>query len=196
MRKLGYARCSTVEQNLDRQITALTDAGCTLIFQEKLSGKNTNRPELTKMIACLREGDVVVVQKLDRLGRSLIDLIKIVDGFREKGVGFISLNDSFDTTTAQGKFIFQVVGAFAELERNMILERVNDGIKNARAKGKMHGRPATLKNEKEKTMFTLGVQAGMHWTELAKKFKMSRNSVYRMMRDMKLTKTYQTKQSI
>src|SRR5690242_18167395 len=121
--KIGYARVSTEDQNLDRQITALEAAGCIKIYQEKMSGKNADRPELSRLLQTVKPGDILVVQKLDRLGRSLRDLIKIVDDLNKCGVGFISLNESFDTTNHYGRLLFQVFGALAEFERSIILER-------------------------------------------------------------------------
>ena len=125
--KIGYARVSTDDQDLGRQLQALRKAGCKMIFQENVSGANRNRPELDKMLAKLRPGDVIVIQKLDRLGRSLQHLIELVDHFRENKVGFVSLSDNFDTTTSQGKLLFNIMGAIAEFERDLISERTKDG---------------------------------------------------------------------
>jgi DNA invertase Pin-like site-specific DNA recombinase len=139
--KIGYARVSTEDQDLRRQIAALEEAGCEQIYTEKISGKTDNRPELNKVLALLQPGDVLVVQKLDRLGRSLSHLLKVVEQLKDRKVHFKSLSDNFDTTTSQGVFIFQVMGAFAELERNMISERTRDGLKVRKAQGMKLGRP-------------------------------------------------------
>ncbi len=120
--KIGYARVSTQDQNLELQIEALKKFGCEEIFKEKKSAVK-ERPELEKMLMHLRAGDVVVVWKLDRLGRSLEHLIDLVTGFREKNVEFVSLNDSIDTTTIQGRLTFNIFASFAEFEREIIRER-------------------------------------------------------------------------
>ncbi|GGC75984.1 resolvase [Pedobacter quisquiliarum] len=146
--KIGYARVSTADQNLDLQFNALTDYGCTTIYQEKISGKNTDRPELKNLLATLRKGDRVVVWKLDRLGRSLRDLVDLVAVFNEKGVNFVSLYDHIDTTTATGRFTFNIFASLAEFEREIIRERTKAGLVAARARGKKGGRPSGLSPEK------------------------------------------------
>jgi DNA invertase Pin-like site-specific DNA recombinase len=146
--KIGYARVSTADQNLDLQFNALTDYGCTTIYQEKISGKNTDRPELINLLATLRKGDQVVVWKLDRLGRSLRDLVDLVAVFNEKGVNFVSLHDHIDTTTATGRFTFNIFASLAEFEREIIRERTKAGLVAARARGKKGGRPSGLSPEK------------------------------------------------
>nr|WP_082458797.1 recombinase family protein [Pedobacter sp. Leaf216] len=133
--KIGYARVSTADQNLDLQFNALTDYGCTTIYQEKISGKNTDRPELKNLLATLRKDDQVVVWKLDRLGRSLRDLVDLVAVFNEKGVNFVSLHDHIDTTTATGRFTFNIFASLAEFEREIIRERTKAGLVAARARG-------------------------------------------------------------
>jgi len=146
--KIGYARVSTADQNLDLQFNALTDYGCTTIYQEKISGKNTDRPELKNLLATLRKGDQVVVWKLDRLGRSLRDLVDLVAVFNEKGVNFVSLHDHIDTTTATGRFTFNIFASLAEFEREIIRERTKAGLVAAKARGKKGGRPSGLSLEK------------------------------------------------
>ncbi|GGI29426.1 recombinase family protein [Pedobacter mendelii] len=146
--KIGYARVSTADQNLDLQFNALTDYGCTTIYQEKISGKNTDRPELKNLLATLRKGDQVVVWKMDRLGRSLRDLVDLVAVFNEKGVNFVSLHDHIDTTTATGRFTFNIFASLAEFEREIIRERTKAGLVAARARGKKGGRPSGLSPEK------------------------------------------------
>jgi DNA invertase Pin-like site-specific DNA recombinase len=121
--KIGYARVSTQDQKLELQMDELTKYGCEIIFKEKLSGKTRERPELVKMLGQIRKGDVVVVWKLDRLGRSLKDLIDMVSSFREKGVEFVSLKDGIDTATATGRFTFNIFASVAEIEREIIRER-------------------------------------------------------------------------
>ena len=139
--KIGYARVSREEQNLDRQITALNEVGCELIYADKIGGAHEKRPELDKMLEVLQPGDCVVIQKLDRLGRSLEHLIGLVKKFKGNGVAFVSLTDHIDTNTAVGELIFHVLGAVAQFEKVLIKERVKDGLKQARVNGKILGPP-------------------------------------------------------
>lgn len=144
--KIGYARVSTRDQNLDLQLDALRKAGCTdtYIYKEEISGATRERPQLQKLREQLREGDVVVVWKLDRLGRSLVDLVHLVTEIQGKGAGLLSLNDNIDTTTPQGKLTFHIFAAIAEFEREIIRERTNAGLTSARARGRKGGRPLGL----------------------------------------------------
>jgi len=142
--RIGYARVSTKEQHLDLQLDALKDAGCEIIFHETASGARSERQELAKLIAQVRKGDVVVIWKLDRLGRSLKHLVEVVTTLMEKGVGLKSLHDPIDTTTAQGRLIFNIFASLAEFERDLIRERTNAGLQAARARGRMGGRPKGL----------------------------------------------------
>lgn len=141
--RIGYARVSTRDQNLNLQLDALRKAGCTdtYIYKEEISGATRERPQLQKLREQLREGDVVVVWKLDRLGRSLADLIHLVIEIQGKGAGLLSLNDNIDTTTPQGKLTFHIFAAMAEFERELIRERTNAGLASARARGRKGGRP-------------------------------------------------------
>jgi DNA invertase Pin-like site-specific DNA recombinase len=152
--KIGYARVSTADQNLDLQFNALTEYGCTKIYQEKISGKNTDRPELKILLKNLRKGDQVVVWKLDRLGRSLRDLVDLVAFFHEQEVNFVSLHDHIDTTTATGRFTFNIFASLAEFEREIIRERTKARLDAARARGKKGGRPSGLSAEKLKLALT------------------------------------------
>ena len=144
--QIGYARVSTRDQNLDLQLDALRKAGCTdtYIYKEEISGATRERPQLQKLREQLREGDVVVVWKLDRLGRSLADLVHLVTEIQGKGAGLLSLNDNIDTTTPQGKLTFHIFAAIAEFEREIIRERTNAGLASARARGRKGGRPPGL----------------------------------------------------
>lgn len=150
MAVFGYARVSTIEQNLDSQKDELLKYGCSEIFFEKASGKNLIRPELKKLLDSLRENDVVVVYKLDRLGRSLKDLIELVNDLGVRKVDFVSIADGIDTGTAVGKLMFHLVGAFAEFERNIISERTKVGLASARARGRTGGKPKGLSVEAQK----------------------------------------------
>ncbi len=147
--KIGYARVSTKDQNLDLQIDALTKAGCTdtYIYREEISGATRERPQLKKLLEQVRQNDVVVIWKLDRLGRSLADLVHLVNEIQGKGAGLLSLHDNIDTTTPQGKLTFHIFAAIAEFEREIIRERTNAGLASARARGRKGGRPKGLSKE-------------------------------------------------
>lgn len=143
--KLGYARVSTVEQNRDLQESALRNDGTTHVYSDQgVSGASTTRPGLDKCLAALQSGDVLVVWKLDRLGRSLGHLIAVIEALGKRGVGFKSLTEGIDTTTASGKLLFHIMGALAEFERSLIAERTKAGMAAARIAGKGIGRPAKL----------------------------------------------------
>lgn len=144
--RIGYARVSTRDQNLDLQLDALRKAGCTdtYIYKEEISGATRERPQLQKLLEQIREGDVVVIWKLDRLGRSLADLVHLVNDIQGKGAGLLSLHDNIDTITPQGKLTFHIFAAIAEFEREIIRERTNAGLASARARGRKGGRPPGL----------------------------------------------------
>lgn len=142
--RIGYARVSTDGQKLDRQIDALTVAGCRRIFPEKKSGKNDARPELEACHAFLQSGDTLVVPSLDRYGRSLQDLVNMVAALRERGIGFTSLHEKLDTTTPGGRLIFHVFAALAEFIRELIVQGTNEGLAAARARGRVGGRPTVV----------------------------------------------------
>lgn len=146
---LGYARVSTNDQRLDAQLEALKDAGAQRIFADKISGTKRDRSELTKMLEQLREGDVVLVAKYDRLARSLSDLLEIVSHIEAGGAGFRSLAEDIDTTTPAGRLIFHVFASIAQFERERIRERTVEGLKAARAKGRVGGRPRALTNDQK-----------------------------------------------
>jgi DNA invertase Pin-like site-specific DNA recombinase len=143
---VGYARVSTKGQLLDRQIHA-HPAGCIRIFADKKSGKNAEREELWKALDYLREGDTLVVPSLDRLGRSIQDLIAIVSGLRKRGIGFTSLHEALDTTTPGGRLVFHVFAALAEFIREFIVQGTNEGLDAARARGARLGRPPAMTEE-------------------------------------------------
>jgi len=147
--KIGYGRVSTHDQNLDLQKDALEKAGCEKIFVDEISGTVAKREGLEKAKEILRKGDVLIVWRLDRLGRSIRDLIDWVTRLEEVGIGFKSLQESIDTTTSSGKLVFHIFAALAEFERNLIRERTNAGLAAARARGKLGGRKKSL-NAKER----------------------------------------------
>lgn len=146
--KIGYARISTLDQNHDLQFDALEQAGCEKIFSDKVSGAKVDRPGLQEALAYLREGDCLVVWRLDRLGRSLKHLIEVAEGLEKRGVGLASLQEGLDTVTSGGKLIFHIFGALAEFERNLIRERTMAGLSSARARGRLGGRNKKLDNGK------------------------------------------------
>ncbi|HHG1911615.1 TPA: recombinase family protein [Klebsiella pneumoniae] len=144
---IGYARVSTGDQNLDLQKTALVRAECEQIFEDTASGKNARRPGLRRAIRRLKPGDSLVVWKLDRLGRSVRDLISLVSELQDKGIHFRSLTDSIDTSTPAGRFFFHVMSALAEMERELIVERTRAGLAAAREQGRVGGRRRVMTEE-------------------------------------------------
>jgi DNA invertase Pin-like site-specific DNA recombinase len=141
---IGYARVSTSEQETAAQVTALKAAGCERIYREKASGGRWDRPELHRLLDQLRKGDVLVVWKLDRLSRSLRDVLTIMKRLADEKAGFRSLTEAIDTTSAAGRMMMQMVGAFAEFERAMLRERTKAGLETARREGRIGGRPPKL----------------------------------------------------
>jgi DNA invertase Pin-like site-specific DNA recombinase len=141
---IGYARVSTQDQNPELQHDALTQAGCEKIFTEKASGAQRDRPELKAALDYMRPGDTLVVWKLDRLARSLKQLIETVEGLEQRGIGFRSLTDPIDTTTSSGKLVFHIFAALAEFERSIIRDRTMAGLQSARERGRLGGRPRAL----------------------------------------------------
>ena len=189
--KIGYARVSTREQSLDLQLDALKQAGCIKIFEDHgVSGAKFERPGLDRALEYLRPGDVLVVWKLDRLGRSLQELLRIVNDLGERGVGFMSLTEGFDTTTANGKLIFSIFGALAEFERAIIRERVNAGLDAARARGVKCGRRKKLQDEKLEYMKYLYRQKKKSVKEICKELGISRATFYRALNPEKYGSGY------
>jgi DNA invertase Pin-like site-specific DNA recombinase len=193
--KIGYARVSTNYQNLEIQKEALQEAGCEKIFEEKASA-GKERKELNKLINQLRKGDVVIVWKLDRLGRTTLELIKLINEFNEKGIKFKSLNDSLiDTTTPNGKLVFSIFSALAEHEREIIRERTRAGLKSARAKGRKGGRPKGLSEDaKNKAAAALTLyNKGKSVKEILKGLNISKATLYRYLRYEGLEFNYNNK---
>lgn len=143
--RIGYGRVSTRDQNPDAQEDALKDAGCEPVFVDKASGKLASRPELDKALIAAREGDEFVITKLDRLGRSLKNLIDLSEQLNKKGVNLVVLSQGIDTSTPAGRMFFHILGAIAEFERSLIVERTRDGLEAARARGRKGGRKQALK---------------------------------------------------
>lgn len=180
-RRIGYARVSTDDQNLHLQIDALVASGISPadIYQEKMSGSRTDRPELDHALKALRSGDVLVVWRLDRLGRSLADLVKIVADLESKGVGFESLTEKIDTTSAAGKLMLHVFAALAEFERNIIRERTKAGLAAARARGRKGGRKPSLTEKQVREIRALLRDPGIQATEVARQYGVSRSTLYK-----------------
>ncbi len=179
--KIGYARVSTDDQSLNMQLDALNKAGCERIYQEHASGKNTEREELSKMLDALREGDVIIVYKLDRISRSVQDLESLVKRFQEQGVEFVSLTDQIDTSTAMGRFFFHVMSAISELEHDIIVERTKAGLEAARARGKRGGRKA-LEKKKIKQMLALYDSKEMSVSDVCEAVGVSKPTLYKYVR--------------
>ncbi len=144
---IGYARVSTNDQDTAAQLAALLAAGCAEVYEEKASGARRDRPELARLMARLRPGDTLVVWKLDRLARSLTDLLNFVRGMETAGAGFRSLTEAIDTTTAAGRMLMHILGAFAEFERAMLSERTRSGLAAAKAAGRVGGKPRALTDD-------------------------------------------------
>jgi len=183
--KLGYCRVSTREQNLDLQVDALTKEGCSEIFQDQVSGVKADRPQLNKLLERLRAGDTLVVWKLDRLGRSLTDLVKLVNELNQKQVGLKSLSDPIDTTTSQGRFVFNIFASLAELERDIIVERTLAGLDAARARGRQGGRPRGLSPEAENKALaaeSLYKERKLSTRQIAKRLGISTSTLYDYLR--------------
>jgi len=178
--KYGYARVSTHDQNPELQLTALKKAGCRTIFTDKATGAHTKRPELAKCLKALAKGYTLVVWKLDRLGRSLGDLITLLDDLKGRGVAFRSLTEAIDTATPTGRAMWQMVGILAELEKSLIQERTQAGRVAAKARGVRMGRKPILTTAQVAHVRKL-VGQGERPTEVAKLLGVSRRTVYRVL---------------
>ncbi len=175
----GYARVSTDGQNLDAQTDALENAGAERIFADKITGSVRKRPELDQLIDQLRDGDVVVVTKYDRLARSLRDLLDIVEDIGTKGAGFRSLAEDIDTTTSAGRLIFHVFASIAQFERERISERTKEGLAAARKRGRIGGRPPALTEAQRAEVRRMRDDEGRKLPEIAELFKVSVKTVRR-----------------
>ena len=186
---IGYARVSTQEQKLDRQIDALQARGCERIYQEKMTGTRADRPEYQRMLDALRPGDTLVIDSFSRLSRSTKDLLEVVERLNEQGVNLVSLKEQLDTTTATGKMMLTMLSALSQLERDLIAERTVDGLKAARARGRKGGRPKAG-NEKTKqaalAMYDANVLTNK---EIAAQCKVSIATLNRWIRERKDAKS-------
>ena len=175
---IGYARVSTQDQNLDLQRDALTKIGCQRIFEDKISGTRTERPGLAKALEILREGDTLVVWKLDRLGRSVKQLVDLVGQLHKQGVQFRSLTDSIDTGTASGRFFFHIMASLAEMERELTVERTRAGLEVARQLGRKGGRKRRMTESKIESAKKL-LSNGVPPKDVAKNLGVSVPTLYR-----------------
>ncbi|CDS47934.1 Mobile element protein [Polaromonas sp. CG9_12] len=175
---IGYARVSTLDQNLDLQIDALTKAGCQRLFDDKMSGSRAERPGLAKALEMLREGDTLVVWKLDRLGRSVKHLVDMVGQLHQQGVHFKSLTDAIDTGTPSGRFFFHVMASLAEMERELTGERTRAGLEVARQLGRKGGRKRKMTDSKIESARKLLV-SGVPPRDVAKNLGVSVPTLYR-----------------
>lgn len=179
MSRIGYARVSTLDQHPETQAAALQAAGCERIFTDHgVSGAKASRPQLDAALAYLREGDQLVVWKLDRLGRSVSHLVHVIEALRERGVQFVSLTEGFDTTTAQGRLLFHILAALAEMERELIRERTLAGIERAKAEGRMGGRRTVMSAERIRVASAM-LAEGRPVSEVAKVLGVGRATLYR-----------------
>lgn len=182
---IGYARVSTQDQDLSLQIDALNNAGCKKIYKEKITGSKKERPQLNELLEQLREGDVIVIWKLDRLARSLKDLVSLVNEIQEKGGALHSLNDQIDTTTPHGKFTFHIFAALAEFERDIIRERTKAGLAAARARGRKGGRPKGLSKKAQHTAIIaekLYQERELTVKEICEQLSISKGTLYNYLR--------------
>ncbi len=175
---IGYARVSTQDQNLELQLEALTKAGCKKVFEDKISGTRAERPGLNKALEMLREGDTLVVWKLDRLGRSVKNLVDLVGELHKQSIQFKSLTDAIDTGTASGRFFFHVMVSLAEMERELIVERTRAGLDAARKLGRKGGRKPKMTDSKIESAKKL-LSSGVPPRDVAKNLGVSIPTLYR-----------------
>ena len=176
---IGYARVSTGDQRLDLQLDALDAAGCKRTFTDKTSGAKSERPGLEEALAFAREGDTLVVWRLDRFGRSLKDLVERVDTLKARGVGFRSLQESIDTTSPTGTLIFHIFASLAEFERELVRERTMAGLQSARARGRQGGRPSKMDERKVTLAAKLMKDPEVSVAEVCEAIGVSQATLYR-----------------
>ena len=183
--KIGYIRISKHEQNYDLQMDALKAYGCEKYFVDKVSGRKEDRKELRAAIDFSRPGDTIVVWRLDRLGRSLQHLIRIVNDFKNGGVEFASTTESVDTSTPTGKFFFHLTGALAEFEVDIVRERTKAGLASARARGRKGGRPKALTNEQEKQLIAMSKDKALSVKAICDTFGIAKATYYKYINEAK-----------
>ncbi|WP_245632438.1 recombinase family protein [Edaphobacter aggregans] len=179
---IGYARVSTDDQTNAAQLAELKKAGCKRIYEEKMSGRNVDRPELTRCLDRLDEGDILIVWRLDRLGRSLTDLLEIVTTLQRRKVAFVSLKEKFDTSNASGRLVFHVFASLAEFERELIRERTMAGLAAAKARGRLGGRKPKLAKEQMNKIRSLWDSNQYSKHELGTMFSVSKSTIDRIVR--------------
>lgn len=177
--RIGYARVSTDDQTLDLQRDALKRAKCRELYEEHGSGKNAARPQLEACLKSLRESDTLIVWRLDRLGRNLSDLVKLIADLERRRINFESLTEKIETGSPAGRLVFHIFAALAEFERNLIRERTVAGLKAARARGRKGGRPAKLSPKEIKTIRALLRSSDVPVSEIAIRFGIARSTLYR-----------------
>ena len=179
---IGYARVSTEQQDTKAQLPDLRKAGCKRVYEETLGGGTMDRPELGKCLERLEKGETLVVWRLDRLGRSLRDLLKIVDGLDKKGINFISLKERFDTSTAAGRLVFHFFAALTQFEKELIRERTMAGLSSARARGRTGGRKKVLNAQQTRVVKTMWDSREHTRHEIAANFSVSVATIDRLLR--------------
>ncbi len=177
--KIGYARVSTNDQNSQLQLDALNNTGCDRIYEESMSAKTKDRPELNRLLDAIREGDTVVVWRLDRLGRSIKDLIELVDKFKSLKVQFISLTENIDTSSPSGELIFHIFASIAQFERSLIVERTKAGLASARRRGIKGGRKKKLTDSDIQKAQAMLNSKEITVSDVAKHFNVSRTTLYK-----------------
>lgn len=180
----GYARVSTIDQHLERQIDKLNEYGIDRLFNEKITGTKRDRPELKRMLEQLREGDTVVIESLSRLGRSTKHLVELMEKFNSMGVNLVSLKENIDTTTATGKLVFNIFASISQFERDIISERTKEGLKSARTRGRSGGRP---RKNSSKVELALKMYDSKEYSisEIIEATGLSKTTLYRYINEIK-----------
>lgn len=180
--KIGYARVSTTDQNLESQITLLKEAGCEKIFEDVISGSKTERKGLKECLEYARTGDSIVIYKLDRLGRSLKELLTLIDDLKKREITLIILSQNIDTSTSTGKLMLQLFGMIAEFERELIRERTMAGLKSARARGKVGGRKYLLTKDKIENLKLIHSAGKTSIAEICRMFGIKKPTLYKYLK--------------
>lgn len=184
---IGYARVSTLEQNLDLQIDALNQAGCEKIFVDKATGANMSRPALAEALQFMRAGDRLIIWKMDRLGRNMLDCLKFLEELKQTGINLSSLTEGCGTGTASEQLLMALLMSFAQHERNLIIERTRAGLEAARARGRYGGRPKKLTPQQEKGLAAMAAKPEISIGEIAEAFGISRPCVYSYIKRLAVT---------
>lgn len=191
---VGYARISTITQNLEMQIDDLKAQGCEKIYSDVKTGSDIEREQLKICLDFLRTGDTLIIWKLDRLARSVKDLLKIFSDLNERGVHIKSIKEQIDTTTPMGKFTFHIMASMIEMERDVIRERTFAGLKSARARGRVGGRRAKLKGTDLEMMLDMYKSNKYYVSQIAKQFKVSPTTIHKIVKERKLNGTFEKRE--